>query len=109
LKAEKTPDTSDAQTSASFGSRVAFNGTYAVIIAQSYDALNNLNQLNRDVGAAYVYKKNNGEWTLHSRLIPSTASQGEFITSASINGNTIALGATGSSGNPGRVRFLLMS
>lgn len=87
-----TPDYSDA-----FGVDVAIEGDLAIVGAyrESTDA-NNLNpKLN--AGAAYIYQRNNGVWTLVQKLVPNDRHPGQsFGNAVAISGGHTALIGAGS-------------
>lgn len=88
---------SAAQLNASFGSRVAISGNYAVVAAQKYD---DTSTGRIDVGATYVFKKDttSNTWSLYTRLVPATAQIGDGVSEVTIQNNMIAIGSYRSGG-----------
>ena len=90
----------DATSQASFGTSVAIDGNWAVIGATG-DA---------QAGAAYVFRFDGTKWVQHQKLTPAGRALGELIgTSVAISGNTIVVGAYGSSVFTGRAFVYTLS
>lgn len=89
---------SAAQLNASFGSRVAISGDYAVVAAQKYDDITTV-PTRIDVGATYVFKKDAANtWSFYTRLVPASAQTGDSVSEVAIRNNTIAIGSYRSGG-----------
>ncbi|MBC7796849.1 MAG: hypothetical protein H7Z37_08255, partial [Pyrinomonadaceae bacterium] len=77
-----------------FGTSVSISGTTAVV-GSPFDDQNG----NKDQGAAFVYVRNFGVWTLQARLVASDAAANDlFGSSVAISGETIVIGATKADG-----------
>ncbi|MCB0366905.1 MAG: fibronectin type III domain-containing protein [Bdellovibrionaceae bacterium] len=70
-----------------FGSQVAIDGNYAVVI-ETGD-----NEGGSNAGAASVYFYNGSSWSLQQKLIPTEAVAQDNMKSVSISGNRIAVGS----------------
>jgi hypothetical protein len=106
----KPPNTTPDMT---FGSSVAIAGDTLVVGAPTENGgtggvSTGTGPFNQDAihaGAAYVYTRSNGGWTLQAYLKPQITSAGDqFGTSVAISGNTIAVGAIGETGVNGDPR-----
>ncbi|PNW35796.1 UNVERIFIED_CONTAM: hypothetical protein BEN50_17195, partial [Euhalothece sp. KZN 001] len=76
-----TPERLDT---AKFGVSVDIDGKTAVVGAQDYD----------DTGAAFIYTKQDDQWTLKTTLQPQTLEIGDkFGSSVAIRNNTVVVGA----------------
>jgi len=76
----------------SLGGAVDVDGDTLVLGAHFAQVGENLRQ-----GEAYVFVRNNGEWTEQARLVASDGEElDHFGFSAAINGNTVTIGAIGS-------------
>ncbi|SMC68192.1 T9SS type A sorting domain-containing protein [Moheibacter sediminis] len=74
-----------------FGGRIAIDGDYIVIGATGEDIDQDQG---RDIGAAYVFKRNGSSWIQQQKLLASTPFRNAFFGSAvDISGNTIIVGA----------------
>jgi len=80
-----------------FGLWVWLDGDTAVVGAQREGTAG------VDSGAAYVFVRHFGVWSLQQRLAPSDAAPDDFAGFAAIAGNTLLLGAFGKDGNRGAV------
>jgi len=81
-----------------FGSSVAIDGDWAVVGAPREDSRTT------DEGAAYVFERSFGAWSLEQRLVdPDADIDDAFGTSAAISGTTLAVGADGGNTQPGKV------
>ncbi len=74
-----------------FGSEIALQGDTLVVGAPSTDVTNpNL------PGAAYVFTRSNGTWSQQQKLVPNVGSSNDgFGDSVAVDGDTIAVGASG--------------
>ena len=82
---------SDTESGDWFGYSVAMDGDVAVVGAPNEGSGNNI-----DIGAAYVFTKNNGTWSEHSKLeSPDGQIVDQFGKSVAIDGETIVVGAPG--------------
>ncbi len=89
---------SDPINAGAFGFATAISGDTAVVTQR-----NGLNASSAVTGAAYVYLRTAGVWSQQAKLNGSTALVlGDFGRSASIDGNTIAIGAAGNSSAGGQ-------
>jgi hypothetical protein len=78
----------DAKPGDAFGQSVALTDQYLLIGAPRSDALA------KDSGAVYIYKFENDDWQLHTRLTASDGAKGDlFGISVAIDGNTVLVGA----------------
>ena len=78
-----------------FGVSVGISGETAVIGAPG-DAVT----IGDPLGSAYVFTRSGSTWTQQSKLTASDAARGdEFGRTVSISGNTVLIGAQGSTGN----------
>ena len=79
-----------ASASDLFGSDVSISGHYAIVGAPFHDA----QDPERDVGAAYVFKRENGTWQQEQKLIASDGEQWDAFGGAiAIDGHRAAIGA----------------
>lgn len=87
---------SDGAVGDRFGISVAISGNTIVVGADHHDPLDTTNQ-----GAAYVYERSGLTWT--ERELPIFAAAGDFYgSSVAIDGNLIAVGASGVDGFSGK-------
>lgn len=84
----------DGVAGGNYGWSSSVDGNTAVVGAIRADSNHN--------GAAYVYTLAAGGWSLQAKLVPSGAFH-EFGASVSIDGDTLAVGATGTDGYMGSV------
>ncbi|AXG10858.1 hypothetical protein [Haloplanus rubicundus] len=90
-QAKLIPDDGDSEDS--FGDAVALSRETALIGAH-YDEAPNGNTAG--AGSAYVFSRNNGEWTQQAKLIPADSGSGDlFGTSVDIEEETVLIGAPG--------------
>lgn len=88
-----------------FGSAVAVSGRFAVVSAPAEDSsgtgVNSVpDDLAANAGAAYLYERVAGVWTFHSYLKASNTDAGDdFGTAVVIDGDLLAISATGESSN----------
>ena len=79
-----------------FGRSVAISNDYAVIGAYMED--HDANGENRvwETGSVYVYKKDNGNWSFHQKIVHNDREQNDmFGSSVAIQNDLIAVGAEG--------------
>ncbi len=84
-------------TQAFFGAVIAVDGDLAVVgVPGMPQATSPVNPSTR-VGAAYVYARSGGQWTLREalRIVPNGGDTAAFGSSVAVSGNTIAIGAPG--------------
>jgi hypothetical protein len=106
----KPPNTTPSMQ---FGCSVAIAGNTIVVGASGENGgtggtspgTGPFNQDAKVSGAAYVYERSNGAWSLQSYVKPTITSAGDqFGTSVAIVGDTIAVGAIGENGQNGDTR-----
>ncbi len=89
---------SDGSSYSYFGSSVSISNN-TIVIGEPYEDVNG----DDDIGSAYVFEKPEEGWTDTTETAKLTASEGEeygyFGNSVSISGNTIVIGAYGTSDN----------
>ena len=91
LEQQLFPDVTDAD--ARFGSAVAISGD-TIVVGAPHDRLDDLG-----VGAAYVFARSGGVWTLEAKMLHHAAFVGDrFGTSVAASGDTIAVVAPGQGG-----------
>lgn len=79
-----------------FGWSVAVSGDYAIVGIPNRDSI-----MTKDVGAAEIYKRTNGQWNYYATVMADAADQiqGEFFGLAvAIDGNYAAVGTWGDDG-----------
>ncbi|MCG3129013.1 MAG: hypothetical protein CHACPFDD_03909 [Phycisphaerae bacterium] len=82
-----------------FGGSVAISGDTIVVGASREDSSatgvngNQLDDSAPDSGAAYVFRRSNGEWSQEAYLKASNAEGGDNFGSVSVSGDTIVVGA----------------
>jgi hypothetical protein len=69
-----------------FGASVGISGDFAVV-----GAIEDFSYQGEDPGAAYMFHRENGRWTLHSELTPSEDSLGLFGSRVAIDGDTVVV------------------
>ncbi len=78
----------DAKSGDAFGQSIALTNNHLIIGAPRNDALGN------DVGAAYIYKRENDTWRYQTKITANDGAAGDlFGISVAIDGNTILVGA----------------
>lgn len=88
-----------------FGSAVTVSGRFAVVSTTAEDSAgtgvnSTPDEAGENSGAAYVYERINGSWAFHSFLKASnTNSHDEFGKAAVLDGELLAISATGESSN----------
>lgn len=80
------------------GHAVAMDADLAVVGAPYHGV-----DANQETGAAYVWRKVNGDWTLEALLTPPVSDLHSFGYSVAVDGNTIVVGAPGKDSGVGGV------
>jgi hypothetical protein len=81
-----------------FGLSVAISGDTIVVGATGVDG-NQQNQLANNSGAAYVFTRNDNEWTQQAFIKASNAGSADFFgSSVALSGDTLVVGAVGEDG-----------
>lgn len=84
---------SDGATRDDFGAAVAVSGDTILVGAREDDI-----GLQEDVGSAYVFVRDNGQWTEQARIFaPGAPEYGEFARAVALSGDTAVLGRAGNS------------
>jgi uncharacterized repeat protein (TIGR01451 family) len=90
----------DAGSNGGFGYSTSISGDTVAVSARYADTAGGI-----DAGAAYVFVRSGSTWSLEQKLAASDGAPGDFFgTSASISGDTVAVGAS-SADTPGGFGF----
>ncbi len=97
LIAQTSPEVDDLQSQSRFGEAVDVHEDIIVVGARHYNLSVPSTLFN--AGAAYVYQRDNGQWSFADRLTaehlgsPDAASGDEFGSAVSVHGDTVLIGA----------------
>ncbi len=87
---------SDGESGDWFGKSVSISGDYAIVGAYGDDVNGTIS------GSAYIFKRDNGNWVEHQKLIASDGEPGDkFGRSVGISNNFLIIGASGDNDSGG--------
>ena len=81
-----------------FGNRVSISGDFAVVGSRYHDYDENNTNYIVNAGAAYIYKKVNGEWNIFQKIVPQVRNKSDYFGyEVELQGELLIVGAIGDS------------